>query len=251
MTAARRVYRRAIGEAESALPANHLELLKARVARAGIGTSDDEALQSVNTTIELLRQSGPAGMKPLIDALLARVDSAITIGRRPGMTWDSLYADSREAYDLAVRHFGAGSAHQLRAAQGLAFTLTRQGGSKRPEKDRAEEAFTVVESALAAARSNPAIAEGNVDLLGAELSYGALLCGFRSPDDGIRGFWDVAAIARKHHGDDSITEEYAFFGLAECLVEHRGDPEGIWAMERAYRMHASRDEHSPPGHSHF
>ena len=126
---ARRVYRRAIAEAESALPANHLELLKARVARAGFGTSDDEALQSIDTTIELLRQSGPAGIEPLIDALLARVDSAITIGRRPGMTWDSLYADSREAYDLAVRHFGAGSAHQLRAAQGLAFTLTRQGGA--------------------------------------------------------------------------------------------------------------------------
>ena len=122
---ARRVYRRAIGEAESALPANHLGLLKARVARAGFGISDDEALQSIDTTIELLRQSGPAGIEPLIDALLARVWSPH--GRRPGMTWDSLYADSREAYDLAVRHFGAGSAHQLRAAQNLAYTLTRQG----------------------------------------------------------------------------------------------------------------------------
>ena len=90
---ARRVYRRAIGEAESALPANHLELLKARVARAALGTSDDEALQSIDTTIELLRQSGPAGIEPLIDALLARVGSVSMIGRRPGMTWDSLYAD--------------------------------------------------------------------------------------------------------------------------------------------------------------
>ena len=124
-----------------------------------------------------MRQSGPAGIEPLIDALLARVDSANVIGRRPGMTWDSLYADSREAYDLAVRHFGAGSAQQLRAAQGLTATLLESGsGSKRPEKDRAEEAFTVVESALDAARSNPAIAEGNVDLLEAELLYGVLLC---------------------------------------------------------------------------
>ena len=59
------------------------------------------------------------------------------------MTWDSLYADAREAYDLAARHFGAGSAQQLRAAHNLAFTLTRQGGSNRSEKDRAEEALTV------------------------------------------------------------------------------------------------------------
>ena len=118
----------------------------------------------------------------------------------------------------------------------LTFTLIREWGSKRPEKDRAEEAFTVVESALAAARSNPAIAEGNMDLLNAELSYGALLCGFRSPDDGIRRFWDVAAIARKYHGDDSFTEELAFYQLGECLWGRGGDPEGVWMMVRAYRM---------------
>ena len=239
---ARRVYRRAIGEAESALPANDLGLLKARVARAWFAVADDQALQSIDTTIELLRQSGPAGIEPLIDALLARVASARTIGRQPGMTWDSLYADSREAYDLAVRHFGAGSAHQLKAAQDLTWTLIREWGSKRPKKDRAEEAFTVVESALGAARSNPTIAEGNVDLLGAELSYGVLLCEFRSPDDGIRRFWDVAAIARKHHGDDSLTEEVALLKLADCLWGRAGDPEAVWMMVRAYRMAASRDE---------
>ena len=99
--------------------------------------------------------------------------------------------------------------------------MTRHGGSNRSEKDRAEEALTVAESALAAARSNPAIAEGNVDLLEAKLRYGVLLCDFRSPDDGIRRFWDVAAIARKHHGDASLPEELAFFHLAECLVDAR------------------------------
>ena len=44
--AARRVYRRAIAEAETTLPANHLGLLKARVARAHHIVADDEALQS-------------------------------------------------------------------------------------------------------------------------------------------------------------------------------------------------------------
>ncbi len=134
LAAARRVYRRAIVEAETTLPANDVGLLKARVARAWFAIADDEALQSIDTTIELLRQSGPAGIEPLIDALLARVDSAGVIGRRPGMTWDSLYADSREAYDLAVRHFGAGGAQQLRAAQGLTSTLIDIRGASVPRK---------------------------------------------------------------------------------------------------------------------
>jgi tRNA A-37 threonylcarbamoyl transferase component Bud32 len=242
--AARRVYRRAIVEAETTLPANDVGLLKARVARAWFQIADDEALQSIDTTIELLRQNGPAGIEPLIDALLVRVDLPYVIGRRPGTTWDSLYADAREAHDLAVRHFGAGSAQQLRAAQGLTATLF-ESGSKRPDKDRAEEAFTVIESALDAARSNPAIAEGNVDLLGAELWYGALLCRFRNSDDGIRRCWNVAAIASKHHGDESLTVERAFFELAGCLWMH-GDLRGGASMAvSAYRMATSRDEPSP------
>lgn len=243
-TDASRVYRRAIEDAESALPANHLGLLKARVALANFAAADQEALQSIDATIELLRQSGRDAIGPLIDALVARVDSVSTIGPRPGMTWESLYADARDAFELATRHMGAGSAYQLRAAQNLAFNLTKHVGSKRPEKERAEEALTVVESALNAARSNAAIAEGNVDLLGTELRYGVLLCDFRSADDGIRRFWDVAEVARKHHGDDSLTEELAFFHLAQCLTDY-GDPEGVWMMVRAYRMHASRDEQSP------
>ena len=62
--AARRVYRRAIAEAETTLPANHLGLLKARVASANFVVADDEALQSIDATIEMLRQAGPAGIEP-------------------------------------------------------------------------------------------------------------------------------------------------------------------------------------------
>ena len=243
--AARRVYRRAIAEAETTLPANHLGLLKARVASAHHIVADDEALQSLDTTIEMLRQAGPAGIEPLVDALVARVTSVRTFGRRPRMTWDSLYADSREAHDLAGRHFGAGSARQLRAAQILSQTLIAQGdGSKRPEKDRAEEAFTVIESVLAAAGSNPALAEGNVDLLQAGIEYGALLCLFRSFDDGMRRLWDVAALARKHHSEDSIALDLSYFYIGICLAEHR-NPEGVWMLVNAYRLQVAREESSP------
>ena len=147
--------------------------------------------------------------------------------------------------DLAVRHFGAGSAQQLRAAHNLTFTLIGQVGSERPEEDRAEEAFTVIESALGAARSNAAIAQGNVDLLNAELSYGVLLCRFRSSDDGIRRCRDVAAIASKHHGDESLTVELAFGHLAECLWGHGDRGEAASMAASAYRMATARDEPSP------
>ena len=247
--AARRVYRRAIAEAETTLPANHLGLLKARVAGAHHIVADDEALQSIDATIEMLRQAGPAGIEPLIDALLARVASARTFGRRPGMTWDSLYADSREAHDLAGRHFGAGSARQLRTAQTLSQTLTAEDtsgstGSKRPEKDRTEEAFTVMESVLAAAGSNPAVAEGNVDLLTAELQYGSGLCQFRSFDDGMRRLWDAAGLARKHHSEDSRTLDLAYFFLGICLATH-SDPDGVWMLVNAHRLQVAREESSP------
>jgi eukaryotic-like serine/threonine-protein kinase len=241
--AARRVYRRAIGEAETALPADDLGLLKARVARAAMATADDEALQSLDATISLLRRSGPAAIEPLIDALLARVESVKTIGPGPRITWDLLYADAKEAYDSATRHAGTGSAYQLRAARTLAYVLGNRLGSSRSAVDRAEEAFKVLEDALAAARSNPALTEGNVDRLDAELRYGALLCKYRSIDEGMRRLWQADALGRKHHGEDSLPVEVAHYQLGECLWE-RDDPEAVWLKASAYRMAASRGEQS-------
>jgi tRNA A-37 threonylcarbamoyl transferase component Bud32/tetratricopeptide (TPR) repeat protein len=243
--AARRVYQRAIGEAETALPANHLGLLQAKVAKAFFVIADDEALESIDTTIERLRQSGPAGSEALIDALVARMSFVKSFGRRPGVTWDSLYVDSREAYDLATRHFGAGSANQLRAAGNLSDTLIRFAGSSRPENDRVDEAFNVIETSLEAARSNPAVAEGHTDLLRAETMFGVLLCRFRSSDDAIRKFWDVAGMARTYHGDNSVELELVFQKLADCLLYECGDLEGVRMMARTYRMAAARAEPSP------
>ena len=68
-----------------------------------------------------------------------------------------------------------------------------------------------------------------MDLLGAELSYGVLLCGFRNSDDGIRRCWNVAAIASKHHGDESLTVERAFFQPGWVPVDARR-PKGTWMM---------------------
>ncbi len=84
-----------------------------------------------------------------------------------------------------------------------------------------------------------------MDLLNAELLYGVLLCRFRNSDDGIRRCRNVAAIASKHHGDESLTVELAFDHLAECLWRH-GDLAGGASMAvSAYRMATSRDEPSP------
>ena len=171
---ARRVYRRAIAEAESALPANDLGLLKARVARAAFAVADDEALQSIDTTIELLRQSGPAGIEPLIDALLARVDSASTIGRRPGMTWDSLYADIARGLRPCRSSLWSRQRAATAGRPGPGVYLDQAMGEQASGEGSRRRSLHGRRERLGAARSNPAIAEGNVDLLNAELSYGDL-----------------------------------------------------------------------------
>ncbi|MGE5714375.1 MAG: protein kinase domain-containing protein [Betaproteobacteria bacterium] len=242
--AARHVYRRAIADAEKTLPADHLGLLKARVAGANVQVGDDEAVQSIDPAIEMLRQAGPAGIEPLIDALLARVQAARLIGRRPGMTWDSLYAESREAHDLAVRHFGPGSARHLSAAQNLHVNLIGDPGARRAQEDRVREAFEVLEAALAAARVNPAIQKGNPDLLEAQAGYGLLVCSFRSYADGLRMLRDTVALAREHHTDDSNPLARALGFLGNCLRKGR-DPEVLWIDMDVYDVVTRRDEPSP------
>ena len=204
LAAARRVYRRAIAGAETTLPASDVGLLKARVAAAWFATADDEALQ-----IDRQHDRAAAPKRPGRNRALDRGTGrarCVELGRRPEGPGISLYADAREAYDLATRHVGAGSAHQLRAAAMTDPNLGQIGsaGANVRTQNRAEEAFQVIETALAAARSDPAIAEGNGALLDAELEHGTLLCKFRSADDGMRRLWNVAAIARKHHGEDSV-----------------------------------------------
>ena len=64
--------------------------------------------------------------------------------------------------------------------------------------------------------------------------------GFRSPDDGIRRFWDVAALARKHHGDDSLARRnWRFFTWPSALLS-AATQKAVWMMVRAYRIAARR-----------
>ena len=107
--AARLVTRRAVEEAQASLPPDDLRLLKARAAGASYMQADDQMVKDIDSLIERLRSAGPAAAEALVDALLARVQAARHFGRRPGITWDSQYTDSREAFDLAGHHLGAGS----------------------------------------------------------------------------------------------------------------------------------------------
>ena len=55
-------------------------------------------------------------------------------------------------------------------------------------------------------------------------------------------------MSRRLHASTTATIRYQknwrFFTWPGASLT-RGDPEGVWMMVRAYRMHASRDEHSP------
>ena len=143
------------------MPADHLGLLKAHAGLTHPTVADEAALQSMDSTIERLRRAGPAAAEPLIDALLGRNERVRLIGRWTGMTPESVLADAREAHDLAVRHFGAGSMRHVETAHNMVPALL--GGDRRGPAARTAGGRGVRVSwrrALTAARANPAVREG-------------------------------------------------------------------------------------------
>ena len=81
---------------------------------------DEPSINDLDRVIERLRGYGSDGVEALVDALIWRVSVAVRFERRTGMTWDTLYADAREAFDLAGRHLKPTSGRQLQAAVHLA-----------------------------------------------------------------------------------------------------------------------------------
>ena len=240
--AARRVYRRAISEGEATLPADHLGLLKAHAGLTHPTVADEAALQSMDSTIERLRRAGPAAAEPLIDALLGRNERVRLIGRWTGMTPESVLADAREAHDLAVRHFGAGSMRHVETAHNMVPALLGGVVGDRPRERQVAEAFAVLESALTAARANPAVEKGNPVLLKAEALHGLLVCDFRDFDEGRRMLEEAAAMAKVHHTDDSEPLGTAMAFLGRCLVQNRRHLEAIGITMTAYETMARRAE---------
>ena len=113
---ARVLIHRALEEAQAANLSDDLAFLKARVLGAHWLIFDEPSVMDLDRVIERLRSHGQDGVDALVEGLVWRVGVAYRFERRTGMTWDTLYADAREAFDLAGRHLKPVSGRQLHAA---------------------------------------------------------------------------------------------------------------------------------------
>ena len=203
---ARVLVHRALEEAQAANLSDDLAFLKARVLGAHWLIFDEPSVMDLDRVIERLRSHGQDGVDALVEGLVWRVGVAYRFERRTGMTWDTLYADGREAFDLAGRHLKPVSGRQLHAAIHLAghlLNLLDDTDSSRSLEDRSRESVGVLEVALANARADPEVGAGNLDLNLAEAVYGYVQCALGRPHDGMRRMLDSVATVRAHHTDDN------------------------------------------------
>ena len=167
---------------------------------------DEPSVMDLDRVIERLRGYGPDGVEALVEGLIWRVGVAYRFKLRTGMTWDTLYADGREAFDLAGRHLKPVSGRQLHAAvhaAGHLLNLLDDTSSSRSLEDRSRESVGVLETALANARADPEVGAGHLDLNLADAMYGFLQCELGRPHEGMRRMLDSVATVRAHHTDDN------------------------------------------------
>ena len=215
---ARVLIHRALEEAQAANLSDDLAFLKARVLGAHWLIFDEPSVMDLDRVIERLRSHGQDGVDALVEGLVWRVGVAYRFERRTGMTWDTLYADAREAFDLAGRHLKPVSGRQLHAALHLAAHLLETGSSRSPE-DRQRESVGVLEAALANARADPEVGAGHLDLNLADAVYGSIQCALGRPHDGMRRMLDSVATVRAHHTDDNYVIALSYQLIYNCLYE--------------------------------
>jgi len=217
---ARVLIHRALEEAEAAHLSDDLAFLKARVLGAHWLIFDEPSVMDLDRVIERLRGHGQDGVDALAEGLVWRVGVAYRFERRAGMTWDSLYADGREAFDLAGLHLKPVSGRQLHAAVHLAghlLNLLDDTSSSRSLEDRSRESISVLETALANARADPDVGAGHLDLNLAEAMYGFVQCALGRPHDGMRRMLDSVATVRAHHTDDNYVIGLSYSLIYNCL----------------------------------
>jgi len=232
---ARVLISRALEEAEAAHLSDDLAFLKARVLGAHWLIFDEPSVMDLDRVIERLRSHGQDGVDALVEGLVWRVGVAYRFERRTGMTWDTLYADAREAFDLAGRHLKPVSGRQLHAALHLAGHLLEDGSSRSLE-DRSRESVGVLEAALANARADPEVGAGHLDLNLADAFYGYVQCALGRPHDGMRRMLDSVAAVRAHHTDDNYVIPLSYQIIYNCLYELNEGETAISYLLRGYEM---------------
>jgi serine/threonine-protein kinase len=208
------------GRALDASPqlSDDLRFLKARALAAGFPVYDEASIQDLDRVIDGLRREGSAGTEALVDALVARVGASRLLGRRPGVTWEVLYADAREAFDLAVRHLDAVGGRPLHAGMSLALFLMEGSGGSRSADDRSREALDALELALSNARADPKVGPGHFARIIGEAVYGLSLCRLGRRHEGMRQLWSAVDMARSNHTEESFPLEATLTLVGSCMA---------------------------------
>jgi tetratricopeptide (TPR) repeat protein len=224
---ARATLRAAVDEARKTLPTDDLNLMRAVVRIADWQLpqqiDDDQVMRELDATIDRARLLGRRGAQILVEGL------ALRAGLRQMTHLEEGQADTREAYEVAVRHFGPGDPIALDAAIQL---FHRQS--------RVSESLPLIESSYRAANANPDLGLAHPKRLQLQSEYGILLCVSGRGREGLELLRASESIARRHHGS-SLPTEYALAALRVGLGL-TGDVRGsLAAAKEALELASARE----------
>jgi serine/threonine-protein kinase len=226
---ARATLRSAIDEARRSLPPDDLNLMRAWVRSADWQLNpDDQVMRHLDATIDQARPIGRRGAQILVDGLTAR--AGLRQYRQNRL--DDAQADVREAYEVAVRHFGPGDPIALGAAMEMVERRFRVG-----------ESLPVIESSYRAATANPNLGLAHPKRIQIQSAYGMLLCISGRGREGLELLRASESIARKHHGG-GLPTEYALAALRVGFVVTGDARASLTAAKEALELASARE---PPG----
>ena len=225
----RATLRGAIDEARKTLPPDDLNLMRAWVRSADWQLNpDDEVMRELDATIDRARQIDRRGAQILVEGLTARA----ALRHYKLSRLDDAQADVRQAYEVAVRHFGPGDPIAL----GVAMEMVER-------RFRVSEALPLIESSYRAAIANPHLGLAHPKRLHIQSAYGMLLSLIGRGREGLELLRASEEIARRHHGG-SLPTELALSALRVGLIV-TGDARGsMAAANEALELASARE---PPG----
>ena len=239
MMAARRVFQKAVDDAASHIQADDLTLLTAQVRASDPSLIvSSEAAGQLQRAIDTLRHEAPRNHSAadlLIDALLIRIELAQDYGVPHYLDQEETTRSVAEVESLALKHFGAGTRQQLRAARMVATLAGLRQGNDPMRK--------VVEDALAQARARGGAVLESPEYLDLLITEAGLLCVKGSIAQGLDRLWLLARQARESHGPHSIQLERLYDWIGSCLSE-AGDPTAHAWVYDGYDIAAAREQ--PP-----
>lgn len=236
MMAARRIFVKAIEEATPRLPPDDLRLLRARVQAADFNlVVSMAAAHDLDVAIGLLRTKGAEGAGTLIDALIIKRALGGRFHVPKQLSLPQMDALHDEAYQLATRHFGAGSRERLKVVDLMAFHTSFQ-------KDPLRRPVDLLRTELEAAQTRPDVVD-TPEFLAAKASYGRFLHREGQQAEGMRQIRSAIDAIRASHGANSPQLEGPLLWIHETLAAV-DDPTAIGFLEDALAVAAARER--PP-----